>query len=637
MWMKNLVETYEKLNDLGNEELIPLSHSLKKMDVKIILNESGIFLRLEKLNAKIIIPVTEKSASRSSGISPHPLHENTKYLFSSQEIFEVLTDDYPELTDEQREMVSQDNGFDDYKKLFCEWNDGNAKLDAVYNYINSGKLRSDLTTYEVQGVKVLKDKSGKIKTKAKGKPEVEYLNIAFSVEIKGDLYPDLWKDKVIQNLWNGYYTSSIDTENLCYITGEVTNITNNHPKGINADSFGAKLISANDNENFTFRGRFSEANQANSIGYDSSRKAHAMLTYLVFNYGFKCDTGVIVTYSLGEDKNLLKWHGSTDELIDELDDLDEKEIDTAETILDRNYAKRMRNTFLGFGKAEKLKKHENRIAIIALDAATTGRLSVTYYQELEAHEFHEKIVEWHENCHWHMEKWVGDKKNRKKIHYISAPKVDDMIWLIYGVNNQFEDEKSKSYQKIQKQAREQMLYIMFSGKKINRNYIASSLRRTSNPFSFQNKNGSFSESNYINAVNVTCALMKMHYHQEGVEFSMELDKNETDRSYLYGRLLAYAEQIETWARNQRDETGYITNSLRYRSRFSQKPFSTWMLLDSQLNPYREILKGMVYERQMGEILSLFSEGDYESDKPLDGKYLMGYSLQRLEFRPNNNK
>lgn len=27
-------------------------------------------------------------------------------------------------------------------------------------------------------------------------------------------------------------------------------------------------------------------------------------------------------------------------------------------------------------------------------------------------------------------------------------------------------------------------------------------------------------------------------------------------------------------------------------------------------------------------MSLFAEGQYENDKPLNGKYLMGYSLQR---------
>jgi len=610
--MKSLVESYEKLNDLGNEELIPLSHSLKKMDVKVILNEFGTFLRLEKLNAKIIIPVTEKSASRSSGISPHPLHENTKYLFSSQEIFEVLTDDYPELADEQREMVSQDNGFDDYKKLFCEWNDGNAKLDAVYNYINSGNLRSDLATYEVQGVKVLKDKSGKIKTKAKGKPEVEYLNIAFSVEIKGDLYPDLWKDKTIQDLWNSYYTSTIDTKEICYISGEFTYNTGNHPKGVNAKSFGAKLISANDKENFTFRGRFSEANQANSISYDSSRKAHAMLTYLVSNYGLKCGTGCIVTYALNQDLELPNWEESSDSFSGI-----HNNVETAETALDKNYSKRMRNALLGLGNSDKLKKHTNRVAIISLDAATTGRLSVTYYQELGAHEFHEKIVEWHENCNWYLE-WAKIGNTWKRADYITTPKVDDIIDLVFG------NVKGEGYIKLQKRAREQLLHSMFSGKAIDKSYITSALNRVNNPLSF-------GEREYIYYVNIACAIWRMYYLSKGDEMNVKLEKEETDRSYLYGRLLAYAEKIETWARGSRGEKNYVTNSLRYRSRFSQKPFSTWNLLDAQLNPYREMLKGMVYENQIGEILALFEKGDFEKDKPLDGKYLMGYSLQRMEL------
>ena len=37
---------------------------------------------------------------------------------------------------------------------------------------------------------------------------------------------------------------------------------------------GAKLISSNDEQNFTFRGRFSDKSQAFSIGYEDSQKAH---------------------------------------------------------------------------------------------------------------------------------------------------------------------------------------------------------------------------------------------------------------------------------------------------------------------------------------------------------------------------
>jgi CRISPR-associated protein Csd1 len=45
-----------------------------------------------------------------------------------------------------------------------------------------------------------------------------------------------------------------------------------------------------------------------------------------------------------------------------------------------------------------------------------------------------------------------------------------------------------------------------------------------------------------------------------------------------------------------------------------------------------------YQKQLDEIMSLFSPGEFESDKPLSGKYLMGYSLQRRElYKSKTNK
>ena len=123
---------------------------------------------------------------------------------------------------------------------------------------------------------------------------------------------------------------------------------------------------------------------------------------------------------------------------------------------------------------------------------------------------------------------------------------------------------------------------------------------------------------------------------------MELDTKLTDRDYLYGRLLALADRLEGHARYLQagisDTDKRPTNAVRYMSAFAAKPFRTWVLIYSQLAPYLRILNGGDwYQRQIDEVMCLFREGEFENDKPLNGKYLMGYSLQRRALRNKNEK
>lgn len=69
------------------------------------------------------------------------------------------------------------------------------------------------------------------------------------------------------------------------ITGSYDIPAKQHPKGIIPFNGNAKLISANDNSNFTYRGRFSDDAQAATVGYIASQKAHNALRWLAAEQG----------------------------------------------------------------------------------------------------------------------------------------------------------------------------------------------------------------------------------------------------------------------------------------------------------------------------------------------------------------
>ncbi len=110
---------------------------------------------------------------------------------------------------------------------------------------------------------------------------------------------------------------------------------------------------------------------------------------------------------------------------------------------------------------------------------------------------------------------------------------------------------------------------------------------------------------------------------------MALDKNNTDRSYLFGRLLAIAEAVEssTYTGEEQRET----NAMRVQKAFSLRPLSTWRVLEEKLTPYyRQLNPGLrgYYQKITQEIVDKLSPLDSGLNQKLDDVYLLGYYHQR---------
>lgn len=119
---------------------------------------------------------------------------------------------------------------------------------------------------------------------------------------------------------------------------------------------------------------------------------------------------------------------------------------------------------------------------------------------------------------------------------------------------------------------------------------------------------------------------------------MVLDENCTNRSYLFGRLLAIAEKIERTTFDQGETR--VTNAERYMRQFSQTPFRTWELIRKSTQVHlNQIRPGSreFYKNLYAEIEGLFDEGAFEDKKPLDGRFLLGYDCQREALKKSSEK
>lgn len=414
---------------------------------------------------------------------------------------------------------------------------------------------------------------------------------------------------------------------LDYISGEKCQlIATSHPKKISNASGNAKLVSANDEKNYTFRGKFSESSEAVSIGYESSQKAHQFLRYLIKNRGCCCGEQVILSFTIGSTKKLLPPPIEDKSIWASLQEFQTKtesdiQIDLrAEAGFD--YADALKKSLAGFGYGKTLKQHA-KTAVIALDAATTGRLAITFYRELNRTEYLEKIVDWHDGCKWNQKFW--DKENEKYVPYIGAPSVDKIIEAVHGKPRGGKDE---SYIKIKKVARERLLRCIFDGSFLPTDYVTAAVRRATNPLGIT-KGGKFDRNGFEQVVSTACALVRKYNHQgrkEDYKLSIEIDRK--DRDYLYGRLLGAADKLEEYALRKKDNKRVVTAAIRYMQTFAQHPFRTWQTIHGCLNSYIQTVKYSFAFGEIQTVMDKFESGDYERDVPLNGSFLIGYYHER---------
>lgn len=605
---QKLCETYDenigavgKLDEKGNI-LSAVSHKIQDCQIEVTIDINGDFLSAKILDkddseSKTMIPVTESSASRSSGISPHPLVDTLSYIAG----------DYSKYCEKNDRARSKEK-FDTYIFMLKVWGESefsNDKIIAIYKYLNKAELISDLAK---SGIVKLKDNLFS-REKISGKP-YEQCYVRFVVYGSSNGINESWKDSDIINLYIKYYEHSQNKQKgICYISGKEDSITENHPKGVLRYAFGAKLISANDNANFTYRGRFVDSSEASSVGYTDSQKAHSALTWLIAKQGV-----------IKKGRTYVCWCPGS-KVKDDISDLLFGFSDDDYVYSGEEYRDKLTNLISG-RKKELIAS--NDVVILGMEAATTGRLSVVYYKELLESDFLNRIYAWYNSVKWYF--W-SDKKQ-----IIKTPDNADIINCAYGIEGeQFLDTADKIF----KEQYQRILNCIINGARIPKDLIDSLFERASHPADFKK------HYNHEKILSVACALIAKKYldYGKGEYETMSLDMENYDRSYLFGRLLAVLERVEKTALSQ--DITRETNAIRLQPEFVNKPMYTWNLIEQRLNPYFSKLNPgsrKYYKDIISEITGKLMKNNpsrVELNKKLSDTYLLGYYLQRADFYKSN--
>lgn len=628
-WLRTLAETYDVYSDLagvdknGQAVLLPISHSTFNAQIEVTIDAEGNYVDSQKLekggDVVTIIPVTEDSAARSSGIAPHPLCDKLCYIAG----------DYTDYTGDDKTKY-----YDAYMEQLRSWAESeytHPMVLAIHEYLAKKSLIYDLTTAKVLET----DENGKLTDNVKihGQGQTG-ANVRFRVYGAGKPQ-EVWKNQELYKKYSAFYQQRSEGKKLCYATGRIESCSDKHPSKIRNSADKAKLISGNDETGFTYRGRFLSKEQAVSIGYDVSQKAHNALRWLIQKQGYTRDESAIVCWLANRKMkvpDIMKDSINAYKDIDDFD-LDFDDIGTAEeTGVNRHdtgkyIAEQFNNAVNGYaGKV----KEDDRVAIIALDAATTGRLSVVYYDEMGGKQYIDAIINWQQHCKWRRTVRVEkSEKAGKKITCECTPSPRDMALAAFGVQR---SEWLEAEAKLLRATVKRILpCITRKGAGIPPDIIRAAARRASMP-------QTMSEFVWYNDVLcVACAMIRLNYEKGDLVMDNFLNDNRNDRNVLFGRLLAVCDYMEQRAMFKYDENGRIkerrtTNAKRYWNAYSSRPARTLKTIRQNLIAYERKLSDfelMKFEEWAEEIMAHLAESGFDNTA-LSEMYLPGY-YQQMEY------
>lgn len=601
---KQLYDTYEmNLKHVGEFEsrwegqdftLLPLSHTTQTAHVTVTVTLDGDFHSatvIEKGHGNTLIPGTEDSANRAgSVVAPYPLHDKLAYVAGDFLKYGGI--------------YKGENAHHAYLSQLKAWVETAPydPLESIYRYVQKGQLIEDLIQEGIFSA----TGSGELRwtwKEAGDKPPIyglvtgglEGTFVRFQVRSTDGVQRQPWRDKAFFDSFITFYGTRPGKEGLCFVTGKQERLSSKHTNKIRNSGDKAKLISANDSSGFTFRGRFDKPDEAASISYQASQKAHNALKWLIQRQGRSIDQRVFLIWGnqqpslpnpLENTLSLAQLFGEEEELI-------------LHTVQEGALA--FSDALLGFKR--RLPKQE--VNILTLDAATTGRMAILYYRTFDQETYFKRLEQWHTKYPW---EYIYQDADKKRQVYIGAPSLKDIALMTYG---------TRGNEKLIKATVERLLSCVIDERCVPTDIIRCLTQRASNPVGMDHWE-------WEKTLSIACGMVN-----KKEEMTVSLDQEINDRDYLFGRLLALADYLERRALGQDNRA---TNAIRYMNAFSQNPARTWMTIQSALQPYQAKLGGKVLfiNRQIDEIGSRLTIEQF-TNKPLSGKYLLGFYSQRHEL------
>lgn len=661
--LQKTLETYEQHEHLvgqverrvvdGKEyihTLLPVSHRVKKTQLEFTLNEEGKLINITCSDKSIMIPTTMQSSGRTSGMAPHVLHDDLKNIaFDAWKLTHPGPEKPPIVFKEKKkkgEIIQEPEdplskyyeAHTSYLHLLQAWLDYELlwQVKAIYEYVKDNTIIDDLVAYGIfekqPDFKYVAATNKSITNGVDlGKTHEDLLKntIRFNV-INQDSTKLLWEDRSLMEAYIDFYVNHyLPQQNIAQttslITGETETISPSVMKFIRDSGDGGKLVSINasyfDTGFFKRNKNSQEAGQIASIGFVESEKAFAALKWLIERQGIH----------LSKTHKLLVWTNAENpaernpfaDLKDLDDELKQLIAETEKHTENNNFTAESSATILRkalYGNSKELERINRDVYIVRLDSFVPGRFYIREFNQMSEAQYIENIAKWHERGMWRHTYF----KNGERKEYYGVPSI---MAIVAQVASQ---EKSRDKNMEITKYSADLLACVLHDLPIPATIIRNLERRLCNQALLKVDE----KYKWYELQNLTCSLLKNEYGRKGEHYNMVLQKDITNRDYLFGRWLAAAHLLEEVALKKANKDLRETNAMRYFSTYVQRPFTTLNEIAMRIQPYKEKLKlthpGLVifYENVMDEILATFNYEDFD-DRPLSGRVHLGFANQRV--------
>lgn len=590
--------------------LLPLYHtSLKSSGKNIIsvkLDYDGSLYKAEFMPDKqtIIFPVTADSVARSgSSPAPHPLVDKLSYYVS-----EIDQSQYDAFHTQLANWID-----------YCDEGEVKQFLSLVQSFIKTPDFLNQMLgslfgqDFERQGLTITYlDATG-----AKKELDLSAYFLEFSIEqFHGFKTVSVTSFRELHQSYVSFVEANKENLGLCNISGRTEQITNKH-RGLMGN---AKIISVS-NKGEAYKGRFKEREDVFSVGYETSEKIHLMIKYLLENEHSS-------TW-LGGSQYLINWF--SDDLINdsqldivnplfEDDDDDGPSIPTSLTIEDSQL---ISSSFI---KGRKLFADDAAYYVAILNKTSNGRISLKYYREILVSQLLKHLEGWQEAYSWEWRKKNGTYSRR-------TPTFNDIVMAAYGVDRERfleldnDNFKSDQYQKL--------VTSLLDGRPMPESMV----KKLENNIKERHRY----PKNWYRVQQVSLAIL---HQKNGEVYTPMVDRTNHNRSYLFGRLLAIFELIESQRyRLDGSDSNRLTNAERYWTAYSNQPAKLTENLTNKIKPYEEVLKlnqkGIWHklEKEREDIVAaltpLMETRDFNS--PLDYRFVFGYYAEKKFFFTKQDK
>lgn len=594
--------------------LLPMYYNSMKSNgkniIELLLSKESDLLEARVLpeGETVQFPVTEDSVARSSGVAPHPLVDSASYVIQDGEKRSAA------YMEQMENWLAYDAN--DYVKIIRDFLKKPGMLDTVKKKLKDSE----------------EDEEKKSKKSA---PSIDFEKVFFTFSIEnyeGMKNVSVSEDAALQGRYKAYveYLNANDPEKekiTCNLSGKEDYLCIKHQPLMGT----ARLVSQITANDENYRGRFTTADQSIKIGMETSQKIHLMAKYLLSGQGTR--------RWLGEQANMVSWF--SDDLSNAAEFNPTKSTEVASSVKNRLLALKQEKSdasmiademtediVKSFMSGNRMFSDDATYYIAIFDKVSNGRVAAKYFRSLSASRLKENLVAWQEKYHW----WGFSNENRDK-EFTPSPR--RMVLAAYGVERDGFLEISKN--DFLKNQYQNIVTALVEGRAVPKNFekaLAVNIRHR------QNYDKTWMEVMF-------CALAVLK-DKGGIKDAM-LNRENTDRSYLFGRLLASFEYLEKSTFGEKD--GRSTNAEKMWTSYTNHPATMMLRLRNLMIPYErklersdETLKRMAYfnaTREIREATNMLHEcydmDSVEVNRPLDYGFIFGYEAQRQAFYSGKNK